>query len=92
MAGPQEIFGLQEGATLSYRYQYGDAPDIGTEVHFTLVAEPDGTLVSVEHLGFDPQRDNRDYDQGWLQLLWSLKGLVEEGRMVTEVLDGGWDL
>ena len=92
MAGPQEITNLAEGRGLSYRWQYGDDAGIGHEVHFTLVEEDASTLVVVEHLGFDPTRDNRDYEQGWLHLLWSLKAHCEEGGMPITVLEGGWGL
>lgn len=92
MAGPQEIIELIPEQSLAYRWQYGDETGAGDEVHITLVEEGGGTLVTFEHLGFDPDRDNRDYDQGWLQLLWSLKALVEEDRLPIAVMEGSWDL
>lgn len=92
MAGPQEILALDPGRVLAYRWQFGDEVGVGPEVHITLVEEDEGTQVLLDHEGFSTERDNRDYDQGWLQLLFSLKTFVEEGAMPMTVLEGSWDL
>lgn len=92
MAGPQEILDLDPGRALSYRWQFGAEEGVGPEVSWTLIEDRGQTLVTVDHVGFSPDRDNRDYDQGWLQLLWCLKAHVEEGASPIQVLEGTWDL
>jgi uncharacterized protein YndB with AHSA1/START domain len=90
-AGPQEIKELVENKKLVYDWVFPSEAKSGDLVTWELLRIGERTRVNLRHFGFDPQRSNRDYMQGWHAFLLTLKDFCESGgRLSFEVIDGDW--
>lgn len=89
--GPREIKELVENKKLVYDWVFPGEGKSGDLVTWELLRIGERTRVNLRHSGFDPQRYNRDYMQGWHAYLLTLKDFCESGgRLSFEVLDGDW--
>lgn len=92
VAGAQEILEFIPERRMAYRWQMGNEVGAGDKVTWQFTREGNFTRVTLTHGPFSPDRDNRDYAQGWYQLLWALKYQIEEGKSPLKVLEGSWSL
>jgi uncharacterized protein YndB with AHSA1/START domain len=90
-AGPTSIEELVENKKLVYGWQSADEGKSGDLVTWELTRIGEKTRVTLKHSGFAPERDNKDYAQGWHAYILTLKDFCESrGRLSFQVLDGDW--
>ena len=89
--GPREIKEIVENKKLVYDWAYTGEGKSGDLVTWELLRIGERTRVNLKHTGFEPQRNNRDYVQGWHAYLLTLKDFCESrGRVSYSVIDGDW--
>lgn len=92
-AGPTEIVELAENRKLVYGWNFPGEGKSGDEVTWELTRIGEKTRVNLKHSGFDPERNNKDYAQGWHAYILKLKDFCERrGRISFQVLDGDWSV
>lgn len=89
--GPTRIEELVENKKLVYGWDYPGEGQSGTQVTWELTRIGEKTRVNLKHTGFDPERHNKDYAQGWHAYMLTLHDFCESrGRLSYQVLDGDW--
>jgi uncharacterized protein YndB with AHSA1/START domain len=75
--GPVKILDLVPEQRLSFSWTYPNEPE--TIVTWSLEGSGSKTHLTLVHSGFAPNRNNGDYQVGWLKYVHRLKFLVEVG-------------
>jgi uncharacterized protein YndB with AHSA1/START domain len=92
-AGPTEIVEMIENRKLVYGWKFPGEGKSGDLVSWELTRIGEKTRVNLKHSGFDPERKNKDYAQGWHAYILTLRDYCEcRGRMSFQVLDGDWSV
>jgi uncharacterized protein YndB with AHSA1/START domain len=91
--GPTRIAELVENRRLVYGWEYPGEDKSGNQVTWELTRIGEKTRVNLKHSGFDPERNNKDYAQGWHAYILTLKDFCESrGRLSFQILDGDWSV